>query len=90
LASWTLQNAMLNEKLATFLLLEGTSMQHVERSNVCEATGGVDVIFQGKGAVRNDSTQQTEAMDLQLDWLEALLLFWEHNLDERENEILNC
>jgi hypothetical protein len=64
LASWTSQNAMLNEKLATFLLLEGTSMQHVERSNVYEAAGGVDVIFQGKGAVWNDATQQTEAMDL--------------------------
>jgi hypothetical protein len=53
LPSWTSQNAMLNEELVTFLLLEGTSMQHVERSNVYEAAGGVDVIFQGKGAVRN-------------------------------------
>jgi hypothetical protein len=30
LASWTSQNAMLNEELVAFLLLEGTSMQHVE------------------------------------------------------------
>jgi hypothetical protein len=64
----------------TFLLLEGTSMQDVERSNVHEAAGGVDVIFQGKGAVQNDTTQRTEAMDLQLDRLEDLVLFWEHSL----------
>jgi hypothetical protein len=64
---------------------EHTARRALER---LYAAGGVDVIFQGKGAVRNDATQQTEAMDLQMDRLEDLLLFWEHNLDEREDEML--
>jgi hypothetical protein len=47
-------------------------------------------LLEETSAVRNDATQQTEAMDLQLDRLEDLLLFWEHklDLDEREDEML--
>jgi hypothetical protein len=61
---------MLNEELATYLLLERTNMQHVERWNDYEAAGGVGMIFQSKGAVWNDATQRTKAKDRRERWEE--------------------
>jgi chaperonin cofactor prefoldin len=71
---------MLNEELATFLLLERTNMQHVERSNDYEVAGGVGSIFESKSAVWKDATQRTETKDLQIDRLER----WEEDFARRE------
>jgi hypothetical protein len=78
---------MANEELGT-CKLEGTNMQHVERSNGMKAAGVVGVNFQGEGAVQSDASNRTEVTSLQWDRWENELVRWEHDVDDRWDEFL--
>jgi hypothetical protein len=78
---------MVNEELGT-CKLEGTNMQHVERSNGMEAAGVVGVNFQGEGTVQNDTSNRTEITNLQWDRWENELVRWKHDVDKRWDELL--